>query len=260
MKNVRKRLIVNADDCNLTRGVTRAVIRAHRQGIVTSTTFLINLPVHDADIRTLKRLPNLGIGLHLNITLGRPVSPVSTIPGLIEDGLFHKRSFYRSHKPAAAQIYREYEAQIKKFKKVFGWLPTHLDTHHQLHDEFFFMKIISRLARSWKLPVRRSILMNAKRPVPGLALKSLKTTHLLVGNLDPAMHWRRTSLLKVLKSLPAGLIEIMCHPGYNDRALDRITSFTAGREAELHALTDPVMKSRIKTLGIDLTHYGLCYT
>lgn len=256
----RKLLIVNADDCNLTRGVTRSILEAHAGGIVTSTTFLINLPVADTDVRRLKRSAGLGIGLHLNITLGSPVSSSSKIPSLTDGSVFKKKLSYCTVKPAAAEVYLEYETQIKKFKKVFGRLPTHLDTHHQLHDEVFFMKVLSRLARAWKLPVRRSVLIAGKESVRGLSFARLKTTDFLEGNLDPSRHWRKTTLLKALKTVSSGVTEIMCHPGYDDRSLESISSFTSGRQTEYEALVDPAVKSRIRTLGIELTHYGLCYT
>ena len=69
----RSQLIVNADDGNLTPGVFRGVIQAHDRGIVTSTTLFANLSFSNEMHATLATRPDLGVGIHLNITLGFPV-------------------------------------------------------------------------------------------------------------------------------------------------------------------------------------------
>ena len=88
---MKRRLIVNADDFNLTPGVTRGILKAHDQGMVMSTTVLINLPLEPALVRRASRRKQLGVGLHLNITLGRPVSPPGKIRTLLKpEGNFRR--------------------------------------------------------------------------------------------------------------------------------------------------------------------------
>ena len=71
-------LIVNADDFGLTPGINRAIIEAHTRGIVTSATLMANMPAFYEAVQLAKVHPALGIGLHFNITQGRPVAaPVS---------------------------------------------------------------------------------------------------------------------------------------------------------------------------------------
>ena len=70
-----RRLIVNADDFGLTAGVSRGILRAHREGLVTSTTVLASLPAQPELDATATASPGLGLGLHFNLTWGRPVSP-----------------------------------------------------------------------------------------------------------------------------------------------------------------------------------------
>ena len=79
------RLIVNADDYGRTPGVSRGIRQAHLRGIVTSTTAMMNMPAIEEDLQAaLEETPELGLGVHLVLTCGAPLSPsgrVSTIAG-----------------------------------------------------------------------------------------------------------------------------------------------------------------------------------
>lgn len=73
---MRKKLIINADDYGHTRSVSLGIRQAHLQGIVTSTTAMMNYPGADDDLRdSVKECPRLGLGLHLVLTSGCPVLP-----------------------------------------------------------------------------------------------------------------------------------------------------------------------------------------
>src|SRR5262249_60976007 len=80
-----KRLIVNADDFGLTTGVNRAIIEGHTRGAITSATLMANMPAFDAAVRLANDHPSLGVGLHINITQGRPVADASRVSSLIND-------------------------------------------------------------------------------------------------------------------------------------------------------------------------------
>ena len=83
-----KQLIVNADDFGLTLGVSKGIVDAHREGIVRSTTLMANGAAFGTAVSISRRTPGLGIGVHLNLTTGKPVSPARTIPSLVDhDGL-----------------------------------------------------------------------------------------------------------------------------------------------------------------------------
>jgi predicted glycoside hydrolase/deacetylase ChbG (UPF0249 family) len=247
-----KQLIVNADDCNLTPGVTEAILKCHDRGIVTSTSFLVNLPCHNATVRKIKSRRELGVGLHLNVTLGRPVSEVFEVRSLLDDqGSFRRPQDYAAQKPKADELETEYRGQVELFRRVFGLLPTHLDTHHQMHDERLFFQVIEKLARDYRLPVRRARLMGHQC--------RLKTTDFLFGNVDPSHHWDAMVLTEILRNLPEGTSEIMCHPGKNDAALRKVSSLTTARAEEYEIFSSPVFRRMVRNLGISLTHYGVCY-
>ncbi len=252
-----KTLIVNADDCNLTGGVTRAILDCHDHGILSSTTWMVNLPHEEEAVRALKARKGLGVGIHLNLTLGKPVSPEADVASLLrEGGAFRKVGVQLEKLPRAAEVRAEYAAQIEKFKKIFARLPTHLDTHHQLHDHPFYLTILSDLANGRNLPLRRSKLLAEKASYDF----HFTATDFLFGDLRPEGYWRAAALEETLKALPDGISEIMCHPGENDAELKAISSFTAGREEERQLFGDTTWRTFLAERGITLAHYGLCYT
>ncbi len=249
-------LIVNADDGNLTPGVTQAILDCHDQGILSSTTWMVNLAHSARRVREVKARPNLGVGIHLNLTLGQPVSDPKDIPSLLtEEGCFRKVGLQLERLPCAAEVRDEYCAQISQFKKYFGRLPTHLDTHHQVHDHPFYLAILAEIANQYKRPLRRSKLLADTASYDF----HFVTTDYLWGDLNPAGYWRRPKLENILRHLPQGIHEVMCHPGYNDKDLHAVSSFTSGREEEMKLLADPALRVFLKKQDIKLSHFGVCY-
>lgn len=250
-----KRLIINADDCNLTPGVSRGIFRAHDQGIVTSTTLLINLPLEDKTVKELQRRKTLGAGLHLNVTLGMPVNPPEYVPSLLKlEGRFRRPADYLKRAPARRELLREYEAQIQLFEKRFGRKPDHLDTHHHLHDHPLFFSTISEVARRWKIPIRRSRIFQLSESAK--ALKGLKTTDYLFGNLEAHSFWKPEPFFGIIRNLPEGTSEIACHPGFCDQKLREISSFQEARQKELKLFSDRRLRAELSSQGIELVRFS----
>ncbi len=254
MQKMLRELIVNADDCNLTNGVTRAILECHETGIVSSTTWMVNRPT---DLEMVSRVAKsgLGVGLHLNVTSGIPVSSPGDIVSLVDDSrLFKKKKDYLKSPPMLSDLVREYGRQIALFEKYFGRTPTHLDTHHQMHDEPVFFQAILHVARERKLPIRRSALMREPdffKKYPGLV-----TTQTLLGNLDAHAYWTAEKLEKNLAALLPGRAEVMCHPGIWDEELQGLTSMTVPREKEHALFSLPYLKKLLEKHSIRLIHFG----
>src|SRR5215467_5847969 len=79
-----KQVILNADDFGLTRGINEGIIRAHRDGILTSATLMANGPAFDDAVKLAKSNPKLGIGCHLVLSGGSAVAPREKIPSLAD--------------------------------------------------------------------------------------------------------------------------------------------------------------------------------
>ena len=121
-----KKLIVNADDFGLTNGVNRAIIEGHTRGAITSATLMANMPAFDAAVRLAKDHPSLGVGLHFNITQGRPVADASRVGSLIDDsGEFWgtSQAVLMTHAGRAVEyqeVVIELRAQIEKAVRTPG--------------------------------------------------------------------------------------------------------------------------------------------
>ncbi len=247
---MKRLLIVNADDCNLTPGVNQAILDCHDNGILTSTTFMANLPVEPALVRELKRRSKLGVGIHLNVTFGYPVSRSLAVRSLLGDeGQFKKYAAQKADLPKFDELFREYQNQVHHFHKIFGALPTHLDTHHQMHDHPHFLKVLIEVAKRFKLPLRRSCL--------GMKNLGVSSTDFFFGNLTTQGYWRAEPLEAILRSIPEGVSEIMCHPGRNDEALRAVSSFQEGREVEWKLFHSPKFKKLLADGGVTLTNFNV---
>ncbi|MFA5159082.1 MAG: ChbG/HpnK family deacetylase [Candidatus Omnitrophota bacterium] len=252
----QKTLIINADDCNLTFQVSEAILKAHENGIVTSTTFLINLPADPGVVRELLARKKLGVGLHLNVTLGKPVAKPKLVRSLLQkDGCFKKKDQYSSKKlPPVSEIAEEFKAQLQKFVKVFNRLPTHVDVHHHMHDFRPFLEALATIAQRYDLPIRWTRLLT--EPEIKSKHKSLRTTDHFYGNIDPHTFWTEEVLRHLLFTLPEGTSEIMCHPGWVDDELCAISSLTIPREREYRLFSLKELRRYVDHLGIKLAHFG----
>ena len=146
-----RRLIVNADDYGLTAGVSRGILDAHRDGIVTSTTLLVNRPVDPALIDALKA-SGLGVGLHLNLTLGPPVAPAKRVPSLVDgEGRFVRDAREAAKRARADEARIELGMQIDEFRRIMGRFPTHLDSHHHVGRHEPILDLVLDFARAQNL-------------------------------------------------------------------------------------------------------------
>jgi len=244
-----KRLIVNADDFNLSPGVSRGILEAHFRGIVTSTTVMINLP---RDQETLARLTGsgLGAGLHLNLTFGAPVLPPHEVPSLVDGaGRFARDPMRVAGRAKPEEVLRELHAQLEAFVAAVGRPPTHLDSHHFLHRYPPVRELVLTLAAEAGLPLRAD--------QPDLRSESrrrgIRTSDHFLGEVTEEAYWTVARLRDALSRLPDGVTELMCHPGYNDVPWSR---YSHQREVELEALIAPGLRALAEREGAELVHFG----
>jgi predicted glycoside hydrolase/deacetylase ChbG (UPF0249 family) len=142
-------LIVNADDYNTDPERNRGIVDAIRNGIVTSVTVLANLPLEPKSLSTLQAALGGGIGVHLNLTRGRPLTPgLKTLAN--EDGVFYKKR----HAWARALLGRydmteveaEFSAQVERVIQA-GISPDHLDGNNHIHVFPGFARTTALVAR-----------------------------------------------------------------------------------------------------------------
>ena len=241
-------LIVNADDFGLTRGVSAGILEAHRHGIVTSSTVLVTA---DVDRRQLDeaRDTGLGLGLHVNLTLGKPLTRGRS---LVDGGGRFVRDPRRAADIAEAKDVRaEVEAQIARFEKLVGRLPTHLDSHHHVGLYPPVRDVVLDVARALGLPVRSQ---DAAARVRARSA-GLRTTDHFFGEAGPGAYWSPPRTLALLRALPPGVSEFMAHPGRFDDDLG-YSRFGRQREIELAGLGGAGARGAAAALGITLCHFG----
>lgn len=240
------RLIVNADDFGLTAGINRGILEAYRDGIVRSTSLMVNMPGFNDAVAAAGTCPALSVGLHLNLTYGRPVLPPGDVHSLVNAaGQFTKDVPRLIAHGRSDEIQSEFWAQADRFLAA-GLLPTHIDTHHNLHEHDRFLDIVVSIARRLAVPVR--CLSEGALSIRGITPVAVHMKYF--GGHDAV-----NRLLAVMDALPDGTTEIPCHPGYVDDELRALSTLTLEREYELAALKDHRVRQRVEQRGIVLASY-----
>jgi predicted glycoside hydrolase/deacetylase ChbG (UPF0249 family) len=282
------RLIINADDFGLTRGVNRAIAELHKAHALTSTTLMATGPAFDDAVAVARANRALGVGCHIVLTDGVPVSSPESIPTLLGPD---RKTFRPSlidfvqallrGKIREDDIEREASAQIKKLQ-LAGIGVTHLDTHKHTHLFPAVLRPLLRLAeqhgihairhpfeQSWSLAlghgnrIRRlqvKLLGNLKtrfESQPQIRTDHVLTTDGTIG-ISATGNLYRETLHEILRSVPAeGTFELCCHPGYNDSDLDRITTrLRTHRDIERNALLAEIPKLALHPNVPQLINYG----
>lgn len=220
VRQAKRVLIVNADDLGLTDGVTEGIVQAWRDGVVTSTSAMINMEGAPERVAAVRRAhPELPIGLHVNITAGRPVLPSERVPTLVDrNGRFYSLDAIPRHLlyMSLEELRAELRAQAERLAAT-GVRITHIDYHHHmvvLYTPFF--RVVRELAKELGVPVRQpvpasvtgvirfpSAMKNsAVGQMMGFALRHPILAARMVRHMTPAAVRRQAELLK-LDGVPA---------------------------------------------------------
>lgn len=267
-----RRLIVNADDFGLSASVNAAVIRAHREGILTTASLMVNEPGCAEAVQLAKANPRLGVGLHLTLLMGHAALPPAQIPGLVNArGEFSNhptgtglRYFFRHE--LRAQLRAEIHAQFARFRAtglpldhVNGHLHLHLHpvvfrllmedaaelgiTHLRLTREPFWLDApLARGQRLYRASHALIYLALSRSARARLSLKGIRHTRHVFGLLQNA-RVNEAYVARLLPLLPPGDSELYSHP-----SLDEF-------KHEFEALVSPRIRTLIATEQIQLIRY-----
>ena len=267
-----KQLVVNADDFGFTRDVNQGIVEAHRQGILTATTLMANGDAFDDAVRLARENPGLDVGAHLVLIGGRALAERgSELPPTVPR-LLAAIAARRIH------IYDELAAQVRRILDA-GLAPTHLDTHKHTHLAPPVLDAVARVAEEFDIRwVRRpfDLPLTAarggapwfKRAISGslgiqrarfhrvLTRRQCRTTDHFAG-FQITGRFRTVELVALIRALPEGSTELMCHPGRATSELRRArTRLKESREQELAALIAPETRRALAESGVELVNYG----
>jgi hopanoid biosynthesis associated protein HpnK len=267
-----RRLIVNADDFGRSASINQAVIRAHREGILTTASLMVNEPAGEEAVALARENPTLGVGLHLTLLCGHSALPPAEVPGLVNpNGEFSNNPAgagfrYFFQRSLREPLRREIHAQFQKFRATR--LPLdHVNGHLHLHLHPTVFRIL--MADASQLGIKRLRLtfdpfrLNLRaasghlayralhvaifhplsaRARPTLAQRGIRHTEAVFGLLQNA-RVDEAYVTRLLPQLPAGDSELYSHP-----SLDEFKN-------EFDALISPVVQDQVKKLGIKLIRY-----
>jgi chitin disaccharide deacetylase len=261
-----RRLIINADDFGLTRGVNRAVVELHQAGVLSSATLMAQAPATEDATQLALATPSLGVGCHVVLVDGEPVSNPSAIRTLVDPGTgrfyadlgtFMSKLLLGQIRPADIQA--EAAAQIALLKNR-GIPLTHIDTHKHTHMFPAVLRPLLRAAMAMGIRAVRNPFEPAwsRRATPHAPLARRMQVS-APSSLEPAFrrivddHGFTTTdgsfgvlatgtlnagaISSLLQRIPKGTWELVTHPGYNDEDLNAAhTRLKASRETERQAL------------------------
>jgi chitin disaccharide deacetylase len=282
-----RRLIINADDFGLTSGVNRAISEAARCGAITSATIMANAQQFQEAADLARSVAILKTGCHVVLIDGQAVAEnlrsLADNTGRFRSSLKEFAVAAVSRRLSTEEIQRETEAQIRKIQAQ-GIVLSHVDSHKHTHMFPHVLRPILSAARSCGVRAVR----NPFEPLrswpggvvagtPGLWLRSagvitfqmfarefrkaireegMLTTDGTVGiaatgKLDQHL------LSAILKALPEGTWELVCHPGYADADLKATgTRLVESRQVELETLASGQTKQMLEARGIELISYA----
>ncbi len=290
-----KRLIVNADDFGMTAGVNRAILEAHHNGILTSTTLMVTGNAADEAMRLAAAAKTLDVGCHVVLLEGTPMLPAREIPSLAArsaDGSTRFRRGFGAFIKAALtgrlhgeDIYREATAQITCLQAA-GFDVLHLDTHKHAHVFPAVFRPLLRAAvdcgvrgvrnpfeparampwgNAWRrrdlwaryLPVRmlRAFAEAFRLECAALGLSTPQGTF----GITLTGHAERESFFRLLNRVPEGTWELLCHPAYEDDLWRALGPRPGSGARELELLLSFATRECIRDNGIVLTSYADVY-
>lgn len=253
-----RQLVVNADDFGFTRDVNAGIVEAHRNGILTATTLMATGEAFEDAVALARENPSLDIGCHL-VLVQAPGLP-QTIPQLV-----------RAVALGRIRIHDELVKQVRRIMDA-GISPTHLDTHKHTHLLPPVLEAVARISEEFRIPwVRRPfdfplqpggvgwknklMRLTSSRFRSALALRHCRSTDWFAG-FRLTGRYRSGDLVELIRALPEGVTEFMCHPGRcGDELRSARTRLKESREEELRALTAPEVRTALAEAGVKLVSY-----
>ncbi len=240
------RVILNADDLGYEPSVSLGIVEAMVDGIVSSTTLMVNTPYVDEAFNGARKY-NLSVGLHFNLAryapLSAPPSRLLTGHGELDEDKVTQWT--------TEEVEAELNAQLDAFEKGLKLPPTHIDVHKHLHLHANVLAAVVNVARRRDFPVRS---INDEMRAT-LRQQKVKTNDAFEGEAGDEPGWTLAKLEARLKALPEnGVVEWMCHPGYEPKQFK--SGYGKQREVERNTFVSLKARELLEKYGVELCSWA----
>lgn len=282
--STRRYITVNGDDFGFSTGVNQAIIKAHEQGVLTSTSLMVTADAADQAVALAREHPGLAVGLHLVLICGRSALPPSEVPLLVDaSGAFSNDPVsagfkYYFNREARQQIRREIRAQLEKFGAT-GLKLTHVDGHLHMHSHPVIFNTLISLAKEFNirtirvpreelsptLKVDRSALFtkvvwySVFRCLYSYGSRKLKRARIdspeRVYGLLESGKMSEEYILKLLPQIRARRVELYSHPAVRIEG-EPLNGPPGSGQMELEALLSPRVRRAMEEAGFVLSNFN----
>ncbi len=261
-----KGFIINADDYGMALEINDAIERLLKLGCISSTSIMVNMPYVEHIARLLLEVPDIGVGVHLTLSQGKPLSPVHEISTLVDkngDFFSYSQLIKKSIRGSISfkQCKLELRRQILRAKELTDYRIDHWNSHKGIHRFEPLMSLFLSVCSEMKIPAMRTpkhywissgshnLFLSTVRLSGGLKSKLIETYYLW-------LRWRSGRCFAVPKGILVlseldhidefinrkkdwdGVFEIVCHPATSTSGLGQ-TSLLSERVKEYETLTKP---------------------
>jgi predicted glycoside hydrolase/deacetylase ChbG (UPF0249 family) len=284
-----KKIIINADDFGINNSITDSIVYTCENGIVSSTTIMSNMEGFIYAINKAKDCKKLKIGIHYNLTEGKPISQMSNVHCLVdEDGFFKNNMVQRKNliygKEVKRQVKIELESQLTKLLD-YGIVPTHYDSHHHITGLPVAFLASKELAAKYKIKKARITSIDYKyikkyqywervrvlpkeiKKIPKSILHKVNKCALnragiitpdekiLLYNVLPIATSPIDQFINLLSVLRDGITEIAFHPGTYNNAEENKDEISEIRMRDFSIVIDDNVKKFIEKNNIKIVNY-----
>lgn len=243
-----KKLLLRADDLGFSEAVNYGIAKTVRSGLIRNCGVMVNMQTTEHAAELFRDLPCC-LGLHCNVSVGRPLSPPETVPTLVDGGgVFHSSRQYRQARDELASVEdlrRELSAQYKRFLALFGRRPAYFEAHAVGSKNLAIA--LELVAKEYDLFYQPSF--------QNFTIGGTYVANIPIQSMAPGYDARAALKAALAEAEDGRCYLYVCHPGYLDAYLLRNTSLTLPRADEADMLCDPEIQRWLTEQGFVLVTY-----
>lgn len=243
------KIIINADDFGFTKAVSLGIVTGAKYGCITSTSLIVNLDDSAYAASLIDSNVNLGVGLHINVTKGKPVSSLNLVKTLVEsNGEFHSSSWYldKNNRVDENELILEFDNQFKRFTELMNRLPDHIDIHHIYDFYGNYPKLCQHIVNSYDIPCRMD---NYPSYYKYPKVKKLD-------NFETKEYTFESYLNTIKNAVDEEYIELTMHPGFVDKKLMNMSSLNLDRMNDLDVIMNKDFIKEIEKMNLSLCKFS----